>query len=214
MNRKTLYILVIVIALAIVLISQLNRKITNNVNQLQNSTNTRDIFNFTGSAGGIQTYESKEYGFKINMPISFSYQIAENDYRYYPGILTTIDFREINPDTSEVKNRETPNGFNTSADNILTLLIYPNSDKLTSSEIEQFKVWHDQALIGHGIQSIDEVSYGDNQILYSIENNGVGDAAGRYYYLFSEDNIIVITSNDVSKDVMEEIVSSFTLRNN
>jgi len=168
---------------------------------------------FVQSQNGLLLYNSKRYGFTLLVPDTFSQTLVNNDVRYYPGVLETIEFREINKNTNQEKNRETPNGFNTAGDNILTLYINSNSQNLTAQDTDEFQNWYKQAFVGEDIESIDEVFLGGKSILSATVANGVAGAKGRSYFVFSEKNILAIASNDVAKDVMDVIVGSITWPN-
>jgi hypothetical protein len=155
-------------------------------------------------------YTSDQFNYTMLVPESFSQSLLENDQRYYPGVIETIAFEELNTNTNEDNNRDTPDGFNTSGANKFTLLTYSNPQQITAQDTVAFQEWYDKSFHAEGIESVDEEFLGGKSVLNAVVANGVAGARGRSYFIFSKEYIFVVSSSDVVKSVMEQIVGSFT----
>ncbi len=182
----------------------------NKVSNKNSATTTLKGIRFVQSQSGLLLYTSDHFHYTMLVPESFSQSLAENDERYYPGVLETIEFREINTTTNQDTNRDTPDGFNTSGQNSLTLLTYPNSQGITAQDTDAFQEWYDTSFNAEGIESVDEAFLGGKSVLNVVVGNGIAGAKGRSYFIFSKEYIFVVSSNDVVKSVIEQIVGSFT----
>ena len=156
-------------------------------------------------------FTSNEYNF------SFEYN---SDFSYFEDptlgdAIKSYTFKKINSNTSEEVNRDTPNGFNTSADDTMGLNIYENTNQLDSNNIEEFISWYEQDNISpsSGISGTPSVKkLGNNMVIEAIIADGI-DSFGRGIFFINDNYIVVIESDDVPKDEMYEIGNSFLWAN-
>ncbi|MDP2685503.1 MAG: hypothetical protein Q8P20_10835 [bacterium] len=137
---------------------------------------------------------------------------SEYEYSAYPILgaeLESYMLERINSDTSEQVNRDTPNGFNTAADDRIGLIIYLNDQGITVDDVDAFQSWQETASPSSGISETPVVKRFTNvRAIEAITASGI-DAFSRTFYFISDDYIIEISSADVSKEELYEIADSF-----
>ncbi len=157
---------------------------------------------------GTVTYRSEEYGFNVQIPVEFS---IENQALPSDGkMLSQVLLWRKNQNTSQDARRDTPNGFNTSADDRAYLTIYSNINQLVAESAPQdFLTWHDDISSSQVITEKQTMTLGENTTIFTHEINGLEGATGQYLYFFNDDYIFVLESNDVPRDELLNIGKAF-----
>jgi hypothetical protein len=156
----------------------------------------------------VSTHQFKIYGFQISLPSEYAYQ----EYSKLNSEIITYKLSRSNQNTSEQKNRQTPTGFNTSAEDIILLSLYQNENHYNElTPISTIKYWIAQTESGERpIISLEKLA-ATRPEYYAEQANGVGGAIGQYFYIITPKYIFVLRSNDVSKEELETINQSITL---
>lgn len=204
MKKLTLILIVSLLILPAILFFYNYYQNTNNDTQKTSLSERAKTFRYVQKNQDGNLYESVKYGFKITIPGVFSDQIID---AHYGECLDTIKFCKPNMDTSEIPNRDTPDGFKTAVDDCFFLEIYKNSDSLTPDS-NLFNIWHEQIYLGQEIQESKILYVNNNKVLFTHETNGVGGAIGQFYYLFEPGYVFVLWSNDVPAEKLAEIMGS------
>jgi len=221
MENKKKFVIIIsgILFIIIVFVVFLPKETKQNVNLTASDVNSTafisseqkrqsDIFKLTKKdQNGNKIYESNVYNFSITLNKTFSYRL-ELDEVDTSNMKFSISFFSPNDNTSDKVNRDTPNGFNFSADNALGLHIYDNSQNINASEILKFKNWYKGNVIGRGIINFEQDEINDKQVLILLESDGI-DSIGQYFYFFREKYIFVLGSDDFTKQEIFAITNSF-----
>lgn len=179
------------------------------LNNASASTNTNDgLHDFTSeaTANGKVFFQNVVYGFAFIMDTGFSvvpYQTSGSELSSY--ILT-----RKNTNTSETPNRDTPNGFNTAADDSIGVQVYSNDRNLSTDDLASFKSWQSAGNIGSSTDAEPTVQrLGNNTVIESIVTTGIAGELSRYLYIIQRGYIIAIGSRDVPKKELYDMASSF-----
>ncbi|MBI4426520.1 MAG: hypothetical protein HY567_02995 [Candidatus Kerfeldbacteria bacterium] len=110
---------------------------------------------------------------------------------------------------SEQRNRNTPNGFNTSSYNTLGLLVYENPKKLQPQNESEVRAW--LTSVGKsGIQEFEQSTISGTPIIRTEEVDGIG-SIGVNYYLFGPKFIYAFGTDDFPEEAMEQYLSGFSI---
>ncbi len=158
---------------------------------------------------GRALYESEIHQFSLLVPTVFS--LDGNSER--DSEKTTYSFRRVNQNTSEESNRDTPNGFNTAANDLFVIeviprpetgeSIFPYNNELLSARLAMLDIPMD-------ILSGEETTVGDHHTIRAITSSGI-DARQESYYLESEKYWFILSSSDVGRSELEALVRSVLL---
>ncbi|MFA5107178.1 MAG: hypothetical protein WC497_02510 [Patescibacteria group bacterium] len=171
-------------------------------------TQADPAFRPLNSAGQTTAYISARYGFSLVVPSEFSYQVV-------PPIKTEsllVRFSRTNKNTSEGHNRNTPDGFNTFADDVMHLAVYTNDENISSDQWGRLAPWIERNMPGETIVRNETRVVGLNTIVLTHQGNGVGGAVGQYLYFITSNEILVLISNDVSEETLMTIAESVSLK--
>lgn len=199
----------IFLILAFVLIGYLYREnlmnSNTNANEHNTETETFDGLMTTPLPLGKIRYEHSTLGFTIELNETFSYRFNESQKDE-----ATFVFSRPNLETREDQRRDTPNGFNTSAEDRLTIRIFPNTEHLTAmSPLSDFSEWHNSAIQDQTITNSAQENIGRKNAIFTLEHDGI-NSTGQYFYLFSGASIFSIGSDDIPKSELDVIAQSFS----
>jgi len=140
--------------------------------------------------------------------------VAGSEYGYIENStsgseVAAYTFSRINSNTSEEQNRDTPNGFNTSVDDRLGVVVYRNTQHISLDNLADFVSWQESVSPSAGIVgSAATHEFTSNTAIEAITAGGI-DSEGRDLFFVSDSYIIDFSSSDVPKDEMYDIANSF-----
>lgn len=174
----------------------LNQPLTNNVWRVDSQT------------ADSTRYVSEQYDFSLALPASFSNSVEPAFGQEKLG----IRFSRPNANTSEEHNRNTPDGFNTSADDRIYLRVFTNPDHLAATQGDMVRAWINEHMPSElSIKLFENRIFGGNAVIFTHQENGIAGAIGQYIYFFSTEIILVIDSGDVPQEELQAIAATVTL---
>ena len=180
-------------------------------NQNTNTANIANTQDFTYAlAETVTTDGQKEFA---STAYDFSF-IAPDEFKYgFNGSTPdpqTLMITRPNADTSETSHRDTPNGFNTAADDRMTVNIMTNDRRIMANDITTFTSWYDAEFPTTPMKQAPTVkNLGNNTVFETIEADGIG-SFGRNIYVLGNDYIVQFSSDDVPKDELYSMAATFT----
>jgi hypothetical protein len=207
MNKRTISLIVGLVVICIgVLWFVFDR---NGGNSTNSNTSPKLGLHFVSSDDDVNAlYESDIHGFSVVVPTTFS--LGDNPDR--DKTQSSSVFRRDNSDTSDQPNRDTPNQFNTSADDILTIDVSPygeSAEPIFPYNAELISAYSATKGAPNTVVAGEEVTIDTHQAIRTIEADGI-DSKGQYYYLESKGYLLVISSDDVARVEIEAIIKSIT----
>lgn len=150
-----------------------------------------------GSTTSLYTLlEDQTIGYSLQLPPTFT---------CIGGIPMQTSCSRENKNTSEVPNRDTPNGFNTASVDSLIAIAYPNTIG-ESPTVQDFLSWHDATEPSLQLLS-DNIEIEGNTLSIELAD-GIG-SVGLYQYFFGPRYIVLVGTDDISRSEWNDLVSTF-----
>jgi hypothetical protein len=163
----------------------------------------------------LQRIISNQFQFSLLLPDSLAYVSSTPEYWFTPQNavdkpLLSIGFSQPNSDMSSVKNRATPNEFNTAPENSWFFTVYPNKEHVSIANISQLSKWSQEQGLGPVDSASQHFSSNTIDFVSRIQADGV-DSHGYYYYATTNKYIFVIGSDDYSDTEMQSFIAGLEL---
>ncbi|MFA5107204.1 MAG: hypothetical protein WC497_02640 [Patescibacteria group bacterium] len=173
-----------------------------------NQAKTNTVWRTDGQTAGGTRYVSEQYDFSLTLPASFSNSVEPAFGQEKLG----IRFSRPNANTNEQPNRDTPDGFNTSADDRIYLRVFTNPDHLAATQGDMVRAWINEHMPSElSIKLFENRMFGGNAVIFTHQENGIAGAIGQYIYFFSTEIILVIDSGDVPQAELQAIAATVSI---
>lgn len=207
-NKSLIFGTVIIIIVVLCIVNYflfISKEDSSIIKNTESENNNLFYFGSNKTTEGGLLFYSDYYKFSFNTESNFSY----SEYTPMDSALNSYLFSRINNNTSEESNRDTPNGFNTSADDRMLVSVYSNEQGLISGNIDVFQLWLETISPGKDINGFLSVyNFSNTSAIEAVTVEGINSFSQSLYF-FSEDYIIEISSPDVPKDELYNIANSF-----
>lgn len=170
----------------------------------QPRTGTNELLLTTEQLNDVNVYTSDRYLFRLRLPSTLAYSGKASAQ----GTVFGARFMAENTDTSERRNRNTPNGFNTSSYNIFGFLVYRNPNHVTVNDEGEFRRWLKN--VGkNDTRKLERTTLNNIPIIRTEEADGIR-SVGVYYYFFSPEFIYAFGTGDFPDEAMQEYLKGFS----
>ncbi len=182
-----------------------HRQLTSTMNTNTNlaSVAAGDVIVSTPLNSDEEKISSQYFHYSLTLPGTFSYA-SYGGNALSPGQLLSASFRSTNIDTSQTRNRNTPNGINPSSQNVIGLSIYPNSTHLNVSQETSFRSWLKQIAPFRSIEKLETISLNGEQLFATLEKDGDPGSQSFFYYFFGPQYIYAFGTSDFPDQAMRE----------
>lgn len=174
-------------------------------NDTANNSQLKFAFDSSNSGNGRLAFTSELYHFSIATPSEYGYLVNPDTGEE----LGSFTLTRTNKNTSEEPNRDTPNGFNTSADDRIGVTVFENNQDVTLDSLPGFISWQEMAQSSAGIEgSAITHAFSLANAIEAITASGI-DAFSRSIYFVNDAYVVEISSADVPKGELYEIANTF-----
>lgn len=167
---------------------------------------SRVDFSIVGSQNSSAiTYENQTYGLRLNFPSTLAYAGSS----HANGAAFGAKFLSPNINTSETKNRNTPNGFNTGAYDELRLDVYENTSGLSGSQSTVLGSWL-RSIGSREPLTSQSLRIGSGTWVVTQESDGI-ESVGEYYYYITPVFVYRFGTDDFPSDAVRSYLEGFSV---